>query len=227
MGRKIGRMFRTTHNIIIPESGSTSGRHSKLLVDIDLFKALPRGTKLKEGDKCVWISFSYDQLPIFCIYCGYLGRDDKSCNQRQHDIRSNQVKEGQFGDWMRAAVFKDRKKKGCEQEVISNAVAPECKQSTTKVDQPRQNPHSPESYIPLSTPLSILTHPSQQPKEPITVNLDRNNKLTLLTLPTTSHHETQTMNLEQHVVSPKHPQTSSLINIPILTESQLLPYKEG
>lgn len=49
----MGRLFRKTYDVIIPEIGSHSGKHIKMLVDIDLWKALPRDTKLKEGDHCV------------------------------------------------------------------------------------------------------------------------------------------------------------------------------
>lgn len=46
-------LFRKTHDVFILEIGSPSERHIKLLVDIDLWKALPWGTKLKEGDSFV------------------------------------------------------------------------------------------------------------------------------------------------------------------------------
>lgn len=121
VGWKMGRLFRKTHDVIIPEIGSPSGRHIKVLVDIDLWKALPGGTKLKEGDQCVWISFRYEQLSIFCNYCGTVGHGERLCNKRKTDINSGQLKGGQYGDWMRVAVTRSRKKESTTKVTTSPA----------------------------------------------------------------------------------------------------------
>lgn len=45
----------------------------KLLVEIDLNKALLRGSKIKLDDEMIWVEFRYEQLPQFYFYCGKLG----------------------------------------------------------------------------------------------------------------------------------------------------------
>ncbi|CAA0841289.1 Unknown protein, partial [Striga hermonthica] len=46
--------------------------------------------------------FKYEKLVNHCHYCGWIGHLDRECSKRLEDIRSNSVKEGRFGDWMRA-----------------------------------------------------------------------------------------------------------------------------
>lgn len=56
--------------MVIPGHGSKEGRYVKMRVEIDLTKSMIRGTKLNfEGQKR-WVGFNYEQLPLFCFYCG-------------------------------------------------------------------------------------------------------------------------------------------------------------
>lgn len=195
-------------------------------LNIDLFKALPRETKLKDDDNYVWTSFRYEQLPTFCTYCGFLGHGDKACKQRQHDIRVNQVKDGQFGDWLRATVFRVKKKDEHAQNVTSNETGVECQDGSAKIDHHSHNPQPYKPLTPSSNHPNILTLPSHQPEDLNLTKVGGTNNVNLITLPSTSFCENQPMNLEHYLVDPIHTQTSALINIPILTESPLLPLKE-
>ncbi|KAK6141929.1 hypothetical protein DH2020_024326 [Rehmannia glutinosa] len=101
-GRKIGKKFGTLKDILIPETGSSYGRHIKVLVEIDLEKPLMRGTNLRLDGETNWISFKYENLQSFCFYCGLIGHTERGCTQRKEDLGTNTLVEGQFGEWMRA-----------------------------------------------------------------------------------------------------------------------------
>ncbi|KAK6126693.1 hypothetical protein DH2020_039562 [Rehmannia glutinosa] len=105
IGMKIGTKFKSVKDIIIPETGSSVGRHIKILVEVDLEKPLMRGTNLKLDGETYWISFKYENFQSFCFTCGLIGHTERSCQNRKEDLGRNSLKEGQFGDWMRAMDF--------------------------------------------------------------------------------------------------------------------------
>lgn len=106
MGWKIGKLFPSSLNVVVPENGSKEGKIIKLLVDIKLDQPLMRGTKIKMEDKTVWVDFAYEHLPIFCFYCGYIGHPERSCQKKVNDARKNRICEGQYGDWMRVITVR-------------------------------------------------------------------------------------------------------------------------
>lgn len=84
------------------ETGSKEGRYARILVDVDLSKPLVRGFKLRcNGEEC-WVDFKYENLPIFCFYCGLIGHGERKCVRRCVDTKNSELREGQFGDWIRA-----------------------------------------------------------------------------------------------------------------------------
>lgn len=89
-------------DLLITESEGQEGRYIKLLVELDLSKPLLRGTRLKYKQQETWIQFKYEQLPIFCYYCGCIGHNEKRCVRRKEDLSMNCLKEEQFGAWLRA-----------------------------------------------------------------------------------------------------------------------------
>lgn len=82
---KLGKLFKKCLNVVIPESGSKEGRVVKILVEIELNKPLVRGTFVRfEGDRR-WVSFKYEQLPLFCFYCGKVGHGERNCQKKITD----------------------------------------------------------------------------------------------------------------------------------------------
>lgn len=52
------------------------------------------------------MSFKYEQLPIFCFYYWKVGHGERSCGKNISDSKSSVIKEGQFGEWLRAMSSK-------------------------------------------------------------------------------------------------------------------------
>lgn len=101
-GRKIGSFLGTIQDILVVDSGTQAGRHIKLLLDMDVTKPLVRGTKLQHRQCESWIHFRYEQLPLFCYYCGCVGHSEKGCASRKRDMQQNCLKAYEFGPWLRA-----------------------------------------------------------------------------------------------------------------------------
>lgn len=55
----MGKIFNRVSNVLILENGSTEGRFTKMLVEVDLTKTLIRGTKLWCNGQMCWITFKY------------------------------------------------------------------------------------------------------------------------------------------------------------------------
>lgn len=68
---------------MIPEQWNKEGRHAKLLVEIDLLNPLIRDTKLRCNDDSRWIEFKYENLPLFCFYCGKVGHGNRVCEKKK------------------------------------------------------------------------------------------------------------------------------------------------
>lgn len=49
-------------------------------------------------------------LPTFCFYCGTIGHSEKACDMKMDDSRKDQVREGQYGSWLRASQVKGGKR---------------------------------------------------------------------------------------------------------------------
>ncbi|KAK6158751.1 hypothetical protein DH2020_006065 [Rehmannia glutinosa] len=60
-GLEIGKLFSEIRDMMIPEFGSTKGRFIKVLVPVNLYKPLLRGTNIKLGDKKVWIDINLNE----------------------------------------------------------------------------------------------------------------------------------------------------------------------
>ncbi|CAI9114848.1 OLC1v1015657C1 [Oldenlandia corymbosa var. corymbosa] len=99
VGWKLGKLFPNCSNVLIPESGSKCGRIIKIYVEVELNKQLVRGTKLTLEGETRWLQFSYDNLPLYCYYCGHVGHIEKQCETKKEDAKRGTIDEEQFGDW--------------------------------------------------------------------------------------------------------------------------------
>lgn len=56
-------------------------REFMIRVKIDITKPLKRRMKLrKAGGEWIWITFKYENVPMFCFICGIIGHSEKFCN---------------------------------------------------------------------------------------------------------------------------------------------------
>lgn len=107
------------------ECGGKEERHINVQVEIELAKPLLRGTKLKSKQRKTCIEFKYEQLPIFCYYCGRMGHNEQMCSIRKRDVENNYVLTEQFGGWLRAGGKRNewrgsRGGRGDEKDVASD-----------------------------------------------------------------------------------------------------------
>ena len=105
--RKIGGVFLSSKDVIIPKVGSNEGKHVKILVKIDLTQPLIRGTTVKMNGIIKWIDFKYEKCSDFCYCCGIMGHSEKNCKVRGRPIDE----EAQFGAWPRASTTRSPAKK--------------------------------------------------------------------------------------------------------------------
>lgn len=58
----------------------------------------------------MWVEFKYENLAMFCYYCGRVGHNEKICEERKRDAIRGQLQEGQFGNWSKADARRLRPK---------------------------------------------------------------------------------------------------------------------
>lgn len=59
-----------------------------------------------------WVHFKYEQLATFCYYCGRIGYSDRMSQIRREDPRKNELREGQFGEWLKGENRRSGSKAG-------------------------------------------------------------------------------------------------------------------
>lgn len=104
VGWRLGKCFNYCLNVIMLENGSKDGKILKLLAEVSLAKPLMRESNIKLANEIHWVEFKYNQLPIFCFYCGVVGHPERACELKMFDTKERHVSEDQYGDWIRAAM---------------------------------------------------------------------------------------------------------------------------
>ena len=67
----------------------------RIRVIIDIQKPLERGRSLTIVGKAHWVSFKYENLLVFCFFCGRIAHEEVGCpNQSQH---LNRERNGGYG----------------------------------------------------------------------------------------------------------------------------------
>lgn len=86
----------------------------RVRVTIDVNKPLKRKMKIRSaGGEWFWISFKYENVPIFCFICGVMGHSNKFCSSLFVIPKSEIVKP--YGDFMHASIFQtSRETNWCE-----------------------------------------------------------------------------------------------------------------
>lgn len=63
-------LFGNVTEVSIPKNGSKKSKHLKILVEINLDRPLLRGSKIQHNGQVVCAEFKYENLTMFCFYCG-------------------------------------------------------------------------------------------------------------------------------------------------------------
>lgn len=104
IGKKIGSVFESVLEVVIPTGGSKEGRHVKILCELDTTQPLLRGTTVKIEGCVQWVEFRYERAPDFCYKCGIIGHGEKGCNAVPDELLGGRHK--QYGTWMRVQGLK-------------------------------------------------------------------------------------------------------------------------
>ncbi|CAA0809040.1 Unknown protein [Striga hermonthica] len=102
VGLKIGMAFMDIKNLMLAKAGFKGSRILRLQVSLDVRKPIPRWTSIRLGEKIVTVQFKYEKLVSLCFYCGILGHMDKNCPIRKEAIAKKDLKDGQYGEWLKA-----------------------------------------------------------------------------------------------------------------------------
>ena len=54
----------------------------RIRVIINIQKPLERGRSLTIAGKTHWVSFKYENLPVFCFFCGRIAHEEVGCPNR-------------------------------------------------------------------------------------------------------------------------------------------------
>lgn len=52
----------------------------------------------------MWVDFKYENLAMFCFYCGKVGHSESSCYDRKSDANHSSLIENPYGDCLRAEM---------------------------------------------------------------------------------------------------------------------------
>lgn len=132
-GFRFNNMFEDVVDVLIPETGSKNGRHKKILASVNLEKPLLRGTNITCNSKSVWVDFKYEHLAIFCYYYGQVGQLEKNCVNKRQDITAGDVKQEQYGEWLRAMPLSRILRQPTERSLVKESVGDRNPIQTTEV----------------------------------------------------------------------------------------------
>ncbi|KAG2674103.1 hypothetical protein I3760_13G120100 [Carya illinoinensis] len=98
LGSYVGKVLK----VHADDRGISWGKYLRIRVEVDITKALLRGTFLNvEGKKC-WVPFKYERLPSICFKCGTIKHNHLACLSATSRGGSQQ-----YGAWLRAPATKD------------------------------------------------------------------------------------------------------------------------
>jgi hypothetical protein len=103
IGSKIGESLGIMEEVDIEGDKVEWGSVLRIRVVIDLQKPLERGRALTIAGKAHWVSFQYENLPVFCFNCGRIVHGNNGC-----PVQSSHVEEKQWGVWLRAGKLKQQ-----------------------------------------------------------------------------------------------------------------------
>jgi hypothetical protein len=103
IGSKIGESLGILEEVDIEGDKVEWGSVLRIRVVIDLQKPLERGRALTIAGKAHWVSFQYENLPVFCFNCGRIVHGNNGC-----PVQSSHVEEKQWGVWLRAGKMKQQ-----------------------------------------------------------------------------------------------------------------------
>jgi hypothetical protein len=102
VGTKIGETLGVLEEVDAAADGVGWGRFLRIRVRIDITKPLERGRELIIGGKAVWVSFKYENLPLFCFHCGCIVHGVKGCPVKKSRRLYDEEGVGEWGLWLRA-----------------------------------------------------------------------------------------------------------------------------
>lgn len=85
----------------------------RIRVALDVNVPLKRKMKIKQSNnEWFWITFKYENVPVFCFICGVLGHSEKFCGKLFESSEGEIVKP--YGEWLRAPLRRQVKPIGAK-----------------------------------------------------------------------------------------------------------------
>jgi hypothetical protein len=82
IGSKIGESLGILEAVDTEGDGVEWGSVLRIRVIIDIQKPLERGRSLNIAGKVHWVTFKYENLPVFCFSCGRIAHGEAGCPKR-------------------------------------------------------------------------------------------------------------------------------------------------
>lgn len=89
---------------VIPPKGSTYQEYIRVRVQLQISEPFQRGTYMRlKGGARIWVSFTYERMPIYCFLCGLVGHLEKKCQLRFANGFVDPGRNFPYGEWLKAA----------------------------------------------------------------------------------------------------------------------------
>ncbi|KAF5475845.1 hypothetical protein F2P56_007609 [Juglans regia] len=102
VGKQIGKNVGKVLKVHSDDRGIGWGKFMRIRVEMYITKALMRGMFLTFDGRKTWVQFKYERLPTFCLKCGVIRHNGKSCQSSPKASPQNQ-----YGVWLRAPAAKE------------------------------------------------------------------------------------------------------------------------
>lgn len=110
-GERVGGALGDVAEVDVPANGVGWGPFLRIRVSIDITKPIPRGRLVTfHSLGQMWVSFKYERLPWLCFHCGIIGHLERECVLRLREDKKNEDTMKQYGPWLRAAEFVQRRR---------------------------------------------------------------------------------------------------------------------
>ena len=106
-GYSIGATIGEVVEVDVTENRVQWEKCLRVRVMVDVTRRLIKGKRVTiEGVEGRWVQFKYERLPNFCYQCGLLNHDMKDCIEVKKNGDQSEMKELQYGAWLRGDVFR-------------------------------------------------------------------------------------------------------------------------
>ena len=103
VAEEVGRRLGVVEEVERRHKQEHQNLFMRVKVALPIAKPIRRGGFIagSEGG-CTWVTYRYEQLPIFCHYCGLLGHNVRHCAGFFAALKNGGVVDCQYGEWLKS-----------------------------------------------------------------------------------------------------------------------------